>query len=215
MRWILRVEPISHRGFWLAPDEQNTEIAFRRSLQAGFGIETDLQFRDGEIVIAHDVAQPAHMTLEAFFDLYNRCETRPALALNIKADGLQDHLARLLDQFEIDNYFVFDMSVPELLRYRARKTRYFTRISEYETEAVGIEEADGVWLDQFHDDWVGPATIERWSKGGKRLCMVSPELHRRDPAQAWAAYRDIPDAVAQTPILLCTDLPSRARDFFS
>lgn len=34
---------ISHRGFWHNPSEKNTEMAFCRSFELGFGTETDVR----------------------------------------------------------------------------------------------------------------------------------------------------------------------------
>lgn len=39
---------IAHRGFWELEKEQNTTLAFQKSFENGFGIETD--FRDFTLV---------------------------------------------------------------------------------------------------------------------------------------------------------------------
>ena len=61
---------ISHRGFWLKPEEQNTGIAFTRALKAGFGIETDLRDHQGNIVISHDMPREGVMTFDYFLQMY-------------------------------------------------------------------------------------------------------------------------------------------------
>ena len=211
----MRIEPISHRGFWLERDERNTELAFRRSLDAGFGIETDLRDRNGQVVIAHDIDDPGSMTFEAFLALYRSYHSQPMLALNIKADGLQAAVKALLQRYAVDRYFVFDMSVPDLLGYRAAGIRYYSRVSEYEETATCLEEADGVWLDQFQGDWVDERAVETFTRSGKHVCIVSPELHRRDPAQAWSKYRKLSRVGGDAPVYLCTDEPLKAREYFA
>jgi hypothetical protein len=210
-----RVELISHRGFWFRAEEKNTEVAFRRSLEAGFGIETDIRDRDGVAVIAHDVSDPGSMTLAAFLRLYEEYPARPMLALNIKADGLQDLVKQQLDRRGIDRYFVFDMSIPDMIGYRTRGIRYYSRVSEYEEAAIAIDGADGVWLDQFERDWVNEAAVRHFTEMGKDVCIVSPELHRRDPERAWADYRGLTQSRSSGSIYLCTDFPSRAREFLA
>jgi hypothetical protein len=210
-----RIEPICHRGFWRSPGEKNTEAAFRRSLELGLGIETDIRDRNGEAVIAHDVGDGGVMTLAAFFQLYNEYPARPVLALNIKADGLQGLVKTEIERYGIERYFVFDMSIPDLLGYRAQRIRYYARVSEYEISPIGIDNADGVWLDQFENDWVGDAAVRRFNEMNKDVCIVSPELHRRDPRDAWSAYRKLADGPGQGRIYLCTDFPSRAQEFFA
>ena len=49
------VEILAHRGFWKKESEKNTQIAFERAFDKGFGIETDLRDIKGEIVISHNM----------------------------------------------------------------------------------------------------------------------------------------------------------------
>ena len=46
------------------------------------------------------------------------------LALNIKSDGISEILKKTLKKYSIKNYFVFDMSVPELIQYK-KKIKFF------------------------------------------------------------------------------------------
>lgn len=210
----MQIQPVSHRGFWLRREERNTERAFRRSLAEGLGIETDIRDRDGRVVIAHDIDESASMSFAAFLDTYAEYPDRPPLALNVKSDGLQDVVAAEVSKRNITNYFMFDMSVPDLLGYRKRGLRYFTRMSEYEPEGVLLNEASGVWLDQFDGDWVTGETISRLQQAGKQVCIVSPELHGRPVENAWACYREAAGGATGLDIILCTDFPTRARDYF-
>ncbi|MDR1148515.1 MAG: hypothetical protein LBK66_07780 [Spirochaetaceae bacterium] len=65
---------IGHRGFWITESEQNTEAAFRRALENGFGIETDFRDCGGNLVISHDPALggslPVKLTADDFFAAY-------------------------------------------------------------------------------------------------------------------------------------------------
>src|SRR6185503_18346634 len=95
----LTIIPISHRGFWLAPEEKNSEAAFRRSLEKGFGTETDLRDRLGDVVIAHDMAGADNISFDRFLQLYREYPGDPVLALNIKSDGLQDVVGSYLRRY--------------------------------------------------------------------------------------------------------------------
>ncbi|MCW1578911.1 hypothetical protein OLS50_01735, partial [Campylobacter jejuni] len=64
----------------------------------------------GGIVVSHDMASENCLKLEDFFKLYKKYNTNLPLALNIKADGLQIPLKKLIQKYKITNYFVFDMS---------------------------------------------------------------------------------------------------------
>jgi hypothetical protein len=211
----MTIIPISHRGFWTAPHEKNSEAAFRRSLQQGFGIETDLRDRLGEIVIAHDMAGPDNMSLDRFLQIYREYPGDAVLALNIKADGLQDAVAAALRKHGVTNYFVFDMSVPDTLGYARRGIDYYTRVSEIEPVPSLYETSCGVWIDQFHSDWIDADAVLPHLRAGKKVCIVSPELHGRTHEAAWARYRGLEGLVSSNGMLfICTDFPDRAAQFF-
>ena len=62
---------LSHRGFWKTKEEQNTAIAFRRSFENGFGVETDIRDCGRELVISHDMPDGSQIKLDEFFEIYN------------------------------------------------------------------------------------------------------------------------------------------------
>lgn len=206
---------LSHRGYWLKKEEKNNRIAFERSFHLGFGIETDVRDFNGQLVISHDPVQSNCMELEELFELYIRYKTRPILAFNIKADGLQAALQQLLTSFGIQNYFVFDMSVPDSLLYISRGMPTYTRHSEYEPVPPYYALASGVWLDEFNGHWFSDDTVEKHLNAGKVVCLVSPELHKRPYDKEWMHYKKIEKITGENSLMLCTDLPEQAQEFFN
>lgn len=204
---------LSHRGYWKTLEERNTPEAFTRSFELGFGTETDLRDCAGELVISHDVPGQGALPGDEFFDLYRQFPGKLPLALNIKADGLQTLLRAELERCEIDNYFVFDMSVPDAWVCVQRGLRVFTRQSELEPEPTLYREAAGVWLDCFFDDWIDEQIIETHLRAGKQVCLVSPELHRRRHESFWEKLRGM-DMCESADLMICTDHPENARGFF-
>lgn len=201
---------LSHRGYWKSPAEKNTPSAFARSASLGFGTETDLRDRDGGVVISHDPPdRGAELpTLAEFLATFAGAGPLP-LALNIKADGLAGPVRDALDAAYPDGHdaFVFDMAVPDMRGYFAAGVPVFTRMSEVEPEPAFLDKAAGVWLDAFEGEWFDAGTIGRLLDAGKRVCVVSPELHRRDHRPLWE--RLIPLA-GRDGLSLCTDLPEDA-----
>lgn len=206
---------ISHRGYWIAPREKNTYIAFERSFQKGFGVETDIRDFNGQLVISHDPASHGCMTLDRFLQLYLLYPSRPPLALNIKADGLQSALVSQLKMLQITNYFVFDMAVPDALFYLKQEMNTYTRHSEYESVPSYYERACGVWLDEFYGHWLTDDVFEQHLSAGKAVCIVSPELHGRSFDKEWRHYRELEKKIGQDKLMLCTDLPEHAKEFFN
>lgn len=193
--------------------EKNSMVAFEHSLRAGFGIETDIRDRDGELVISHDIPDRASIKLEDLLITYQTNDRRTTLALNIKADGLVPLLTKMLASYKIEDYFFFDMSVPETLRYKAGGLRYYTRESEHEPLPALYEGAAGVWMDCFVRDWIDEAAIRKHLDTGKDVCIVSPELHKRDRSGMWQMIQRS-RLFQEDGLHLCTDHPEEARRFF-
>ncbi len=205
------MEILSHRGFWQDKRERNERIAFERSFDLGLGTETDLRDHNGEIVIAHDMPEGSPMT---FAELLRIMDGRNlTLALNVKADGMASRIKTLLKDFNHTNYFVFDMSVPDLVRQIAEDMIVFTGLSDIQPVPVLLENCAGVWLDCFRDDWYGPGLVDGLLSGGKRVCIVSSDLHGRDIAKQWNILKSM-KRISSKDVLLCTDMPIEAMEFF-
>jgi glycerophosphoryl diester phosphodiesterase len=205
---------LAHRGHWLTPSEKNSPAAFERAWANGHGIETDLRDRDGEIVVSHDPASASAAPFQSLLEAHAAQAPDTMLALNIKADGLQGAVSRLLAQYRVRNYFVFDMSVPDTLHYLAAGMRVFLRLSEYESETTLFDRASGVWLDGFAGEWWTLDLIRSLCARGKSVAIVSSELHGRDHQMPWRQLKTLEDEV-RAKIMLCTDFPDAAEQFFA
>ena len=201
---------IAHRGFWKVSGEKNSSIAFGRAFACGYGVETDVRDVLGQLVISHDMPLGNEIRFETFLALYTESGAESCLAINIKADGLQRPLKTLLSEYGVKNYFVFDMSIPDTLGYMQEGIRFFSRISEYEPQDHFCLDSSGVWLDCFHSKWFTTEHISAFLDQGKQVCIVSPELHKRDHLKVWHDLREI----ETSNVLLCTDFPDAAKEFF-
>lgn len=203
---------LAHRGIWANSDEKNSLSALTVSFDQGIGIETDVRDCDGILVISHDppLASSA-LQLDVLLQAYAIRSTRPMLALNIKADGLQVPLLAALEHHGVENYFVFDMSVPDTLGYRRLCMPFAARISEYEPQNVLAEAAQWIWLDAFHGDWFTADTIRSWLDQGKYVAVVSPELHKRPHKALWSKLLPIK---TEDRLYLCTDYVHIAQEYF-
>lgn len=205
------MQVISHRGYWKSAAEKNTTTAFARSFALGYGTETDVRDLNGELVISHDMPTQPAMPLQMYLaDLqtFNR-PGKLTQALNIKADGLATALAAQMKDYD-QPWFVFDMSVPDMLQHIRAGNPTFARMSEYEPFPTLLQgQIKGIWLDAFTSTaWYSASVIESLLKQGLQVCIVSPELHGRDDqADLWAALRPINHYDG---LILCTDLPEDA-----
>ena len=204
---------ISHRGYWKAQPEKNNWAAFERSFSLGFGTETDLRDYCERIVIAHDMANSSSINLERVFELYCKYELNEPLALNIKADGLHNLLKSLLEKYAISNYFVFDMSIPDTLGYINNGIQFFSRQSEYEPQPSFYEHCTGIWLDAFVGTWYNHELIFDHINKKKKVAIVSSELHKREHLPLWEKLKKENIHLVED-VILCTDLPQDASEYF-
>ena len=205
---------LSHRGYWKQLEEKNKGVAFNRSFSLGFGTELDVRDYCGKLVVSHDMADSTNLEFSKILEIYCEYDRNLCIAINIKADGLQGRLLSLLKKYNIENYFVFDMSIPDALGYLNNKMNMFTRQSEFEETPSLYDQADGVWMDEFNSHWITVREINRHLENGKSVCIVSPELHQRNHLSTWKDYKCLVNADNTDKLMLCTDYPEEARDFF-
>lgn len=208
---ILYVLILSHRGYWKTPDQRNTLEAFEHSFSLGFGTETDVRDACGRLVISHDMPSGNEISLEDLLKIRRRFNQHLPLALNVKCDGMQAALQ--IQMAGAENYFLFDMSVPDSLVTSRSGLRYFSRQSELEPTPILLDRADGVWMDMFYGDWVTEDSIRVHLEHGRRVCLVSPELHKRSYDSFWRTVATW-ELVRSESLMLCTDFPEEARAFF-
>lgn len=200
---------ISHRGYWDELLEKNTETAFRRSFELGFGTETDVRDCMGELVISHDTPRGGEMPLIKLLSLVG--VDAHLLAINIKADGLAKLLNETMAEYNRANWFVFDMSIPDMRDHFAAGNPVFARMSEVEQEPAWFDRIEGLWLDSFENEWYDLALISSMIHKGKRVCVVSSELHGRDHCGLWSKLLPLS---REERLILCTDFPGKAKEYF-
>lgn len=207
------MEILAHRGAWNAPSEKNTMAAFMNAVRNGWGFESDIRDYRGKLVISHNIADEDSVPAEDVFRLLSEESFSACFAINIKADGLKEPLKKLLDLYGITNYFCFDMSVPQLFEYQEAGILCFTRQSEFEEKPVLLDKATGIWLDSFTDDcWLTEERVNYYIQRGKRVVLVSSELHGRNPELLWERVNNW--TIDFSKISLCTDRPQKAMEFF-
>lgn len=202
---------LSHRGYWLHPHEKNSVTAFSRSFNLGFGTETDIRDYGSQLIISHDMPLGTEISLADFIALLSA--TKLPLALNIKADGLAHAVQQNMQAYDKSQWFVFDMSIPDMRAHLVCGNPVFARVSEVEPEPVFFDDISGIWLDAFYQDGWQLERINAWLENGKRVCLVSPELHGRKHQTFWQDLRQQHYWQHQS-LMLCTDYPEEAKQFF-
>ena len=209
-----RVTPLAHRGLWSAPAERNTLAALQGAFANGWGVELDVRDLDGTLVVSHDPPRRGALRFDTVVTAWSQEGFPGELAVNIKADGIAGAVAKALLDADPASWFVFDMSIPDALQYVRAQIPTYTRHSDVEPEPALYDEATGVWLDDFAGGFIDEQRIAAHVAAGKRVAVVSPELHGRDHRAAWREWSRW--AVWAAPaVVLCTDHPAEAREVFA
>jgi len=202
---------LAHRGLWPLGGEPNSLTALAAALRAGYGVEFDVRDLAGTLVVSHDPPLVATVLLDDVVREARRADG--VLAINVKAGGLHDRIAVALQSLPQRRWFAFDHSVPDLQVAIAQGLPCFARLSDLEPHAVLVEHAAGVWFDAFERDWIEPEAVETHLAVGRKVCLVSPELHGRPRVAVWEYWATWP-AARSDDLMICTDFPEEAAEVF-
>lgn len=198
---ILKENIFAHRGYWESRILQNSLESFSNAANHGFSIETDLRSYGGSIIVSHDsLNSGSKLNGELIF------KSRSRFALNIKSDGLIEHLPVNSEWYSDTKSFFFDGSIPELYKYKKKGFPIALRLSEFEKELPWFSKI--IWLDSFESDWwIGKSLLERLSEN-HTVIVVSPELHNRENSKVWDYVSNLV-VMGNLNVGICTDYPEK------
>jgi hypothetical protein len=143
-----------------------------------FGVELDIRddHKSGKLILAHDPFVDGED-----FENYLQKYSHNTLILNIKSERVELECLKLLEKYNINNYFFLDSSFPmiNLLNKRFNNNNIASRYSEYEclefTENIK-DLINWIWIDCFTILPLNKNIHERIKLLNKKICIVSPEL---------------------------------------
>ena len=154
-------------------------IELLKSTNTDFGVEVDIRSIDGGCYIHHDPFNPG-VRFEEWLEHYKH----GTLILNVKEEGLEQHLLDLMEKFSLENFFFLDQSIPFIVKWAKQgELRCAVRISEYEPVALALNFSSMVkwaWVDHFTRFPLTAESAHLITGQGVHLCIVSPELHGED-----------------------------------
>jgi hypothetical protein len=191
---------ISHR---------RNQIAELEATPERYGIEVDIRSFGDSLIIHHDAYVQG-----VDFEAWLRAFRHGTLILNVKEEGLEARLLRLMKERGIEDFFFLDQSFPFLMKTaRAGEKRCAVRVSEFESIDTALAlrgMVEWVWVDCFNPGlWLSGADARRLQAAGLRLCLVSPELQGRTSPEELARVkaRLADEAIAMDAV--CTKVPAQ------
>jgi len=143
-------------------------------LYNSFGVEIDLRYKNKEIIFTENKFSSGEI-----FEEYLKKFNLNFLILNIKSEGIEEEVLRLVKKYRVPDYFFLDTSIPFMVKYINKGwTKFAVRYSEYEPLELALRfkrKVDWVWVDCFNYLPLSEKTYLELKKYFK-ICLVSPEL---------------------------------------
>jgi len=143
-----------------------------------YGVEIDLRDYGDKIILQHDPFKKGE-DFEEYLKFYNH----KFIILNIKSEGIEFKILKILKRFKIKNYFFLDCSFPMInLLSSKNEKKIALRFSEFESIQTIIlmsGKANFVWVDCFSKLPINFNNYKLLKKHKFKLCLVSPELQNQ------------------------------------
>ena len=156
------------------------------------GIEVDVRYHENELILEHDPYEHHNKKNTCLKDLLVRWNNRGPIILNLKSEGIEDECINIMKEFEVNNWFFLDMSMPMLVKYSdlAHKripggfspNNLAVRFSDREPIEYALafkNKVKWVWVDYFDDFPLNKKTFLLLKSASFKICLVSPELQKK------------------------------------
>ena len=106
------------------------------------------------------------------------------LILNVKEEGLEAAILKILKELEIDNFFFLDQTLPYMLTLlnsgESRTSHKYSNIESIENLHLIQPKPQWVWVDSWNGDWGHLQSLKDIKLLGYKVCICSPEVHGRN-----------------------------------
>lgn len=144
-----------------------------------YGVELDLRDYQNQIIIQHDPFCGGEI-----FEEYLKHYHHQTMILNIKSEGIERRVLKLIHKYQIKKYFLLDCSFPMIFSLSQEGEKNIAlRFSEFESIQTIINMkglANWVWIDCFTRNPLSIETYNALKDFGFKLCFVSPDLQKQE-----------------------------------
>ena len=92
------------------------------------GVEIDIRIFNGEIVLQHDPFKSGE-NFQNWIKKYNL----NLLIINVKEEGLEEHIKDIMEKEKVNNYFILDETIPFIIKYCSLGySKFALRVSRWE-----------------------------------------------------------------------------------
>ena len=144
-----------------------------KTVSKDFGVEIDLRSYKNKIYLHHDPFKKGEL-----FTTWIKSYKHKLIVLNVKEEGLENKILKILKKNKIKNYFFHDQTFSSLLKSK-KKMNVSLRYSEYEDLKKTDELFDNIkwlWIDNFNEIKLKNKFYFFLKKKKVKICIISPEL---------------------------------------
>jgi len=144
-----------------------------RRLNNNYGVEIDLRSKNKSIYLHHDPYIKGEL-----FSKWIKYYNHKLLVLNVKEEGLENQILKILKKNKIKNFFFHDQTFSTVLK-NMHKTNVSIRFSEYEglkKTNILFNKIKWLWVDNFTEISLRKKFYDFLKKKKVKICIVSPEL---------------------------------------
>ena len=156
----------------------NTVLDLKK-VSPNYGIEIDLRDRNDRIILSHDPFGDGE-DFNQFIRYYNHA----FLILNIKSEGIEPNIIKILRKHNIQEYFFLDSSFPLIYRLMNDGEKNiairFSELESIETIKNFYGKVKWIWIDTITNLPIKHHDFQILKTGGFKLCLVSPDLCGRE-----------------------------------
>jgi len=139
------------------------------------GVEIDVRDFGKDLVLSHDAFCGGEL-----FEDFLRNYHKSTLIINVKSEGIEKEVFRLLKKFQIEDFFLLDCSFSAISKMildgEKRFAARFSEIESINSVFALTGKADWVWIDYFSLNPFNPDVFIELKKRNYRICICSPDL---------------------------------------
>ncbi len=147
-----------------------------KSTPFNFGVEIDLRSEKNKIYLHHDPFKKG-VSFEKWIKYYKH----KIIVLNVKEEGLEKSILKILKKYRINNFFFHDQTFSTLLKNMS-KTKVSVRYSEFEdlkNIKYLFKKIKWIWIDNFSGIKLEKKFYSYLKRKKVKICLVSPELVKK------------------------------------
>ena len=146
-----------------------------KEINKKYGVEIDVRTKNNKLILHHDPFKNG-----PYLDHFLKYYRHKFLVVNIKEEGIEFKVIECLNKKKIKNYFLLDVTIPQLRKIIKKEKKIAFRISKYENIMGALKFRKilkWVWIDTFDGKLpISTKEILKLKKNNYKVCLVSPEL---------------------------------------